>query len=177
MPVSSRRTATMKPVRLLCALVLLGTSPLAMAQAYKCSVDGHTTYQDQPCPAGGGTKMDLPGAYAPPPLAGGAVGNYAPQDLAMGLAFNKVMQERCPLGPASASRLALLEGALLPLLRPVSQAQLVQIDQKAHQAANGLLAGPNRALACKFVEAKIDEAHGQLQQARSRGSRGPKPTL
>jgi len=167
----------MKPARLLCALVLLGTSPLAMAQAYKCTVDGHTTYQDKPCPAGGGTKMDLPGAYAPPPLAGGTVGNYSPQDLAMGLAFNKVMQERCPLGTASASKLATLEGALLPLLRPVSQAQLVQIDQKAHKAANDLLASPNRALACKFVEAKIDEAYGQLQQATTRGGRGAKSTL
>ena len=167
----------MKPVRLLCALVLLGVGPLAMAQAYKCTVDGRTTYQDKPCPAGGGTKLDLPGAYAPPPLAGGSVGSYSPQDLAMGLAFNKVMQERCPLGASSASKLATLESALLPLLRPVSQAQLVQIDQRAHKAAGDLLASPNRGLACKFVEAKIDEAYGQLRQATPRGGRDAKSTL
>ena len=147
-------------LRTLGALALLCLCQAASAQAYKCTVNGTTSYQDKPCADGKGTTLDLPGAYSPP----GSTGDRSPQGIALGLSFAKVMVQRCPLSQATADGLDMIASALGPTLKPLSAAQLDAIAAKASAHAGIVLASPDRAAACKSVDGSIGSTFHALAQ-------------
>jgi len=170
----------MNVVRALCALALAASVPAAFAQAYKCTVNGTTTYQDKPCPRGDDSvKMDLPGAYSPPLLTSASLNGHSPQDIALGLSFNRVMVQRCNLGGTASMRLDTLAQAISPLVRAVSPSQQATLDATASKRADEIIASPNRNVACKLVDTLINVAYDQLTRASGQGNvrGGAKPSL
>jgi hypothetical protein len=170
----------MSLLRTLCALALPCLCQVAAAQAYKCTVNGTTSYQDKPCADGKGTTLDLPGAYSPP---GTAAGDHTPQGIALNLSYAKVMVQRCPLGQATADSLDLIASALGPSLKSLGAAQLDAISAKAATHAGIVLASANRAAACKSIDGAIGTTFHALAQAatkppaRSAPRQKPTPTL
>ena len=158
----------MKPHRLACALALLCLSPLAFAQAYKCTQDGKTSYQDTPCPTGKGIALDLPGAFAPP----GSTGGHSPRDTARGLVIAHVMAVRCPLSASTKTALDMLAMMVVPTLK-LGRQELDGIEAAATREATAVLASPRRAFACGGIEREVQTAFQQMPQ----GSRTAKATV
>lgn len=167
----------MKLHRLACALALLCLSQLACAQAYKCTQDGKTSYQDRPCPTGKGIALDLPGAFAPPGSAGGA----SPREAARGLVIAHVMAVRCPLSANTQTAIEMLGMMVAPTLK-LSRQELDGIEIAATRDAQAALASPMRAAACNRIERDVETAFRQIppsSRTAKTGARPPaaKPTL
>lgn len=166
----------MSLLRPLCALALLCLSQAACAQAYKCTVNGTTTYQDTPCADGKGTTLDLPGAFSPP----GAIDGNTPEGTALGLSFTRLMVQRCPLGRTSSDRLDMIAMTLGPSLKSLGKTQMTAIYAKAAHYADVALASPKRAADCKSIDDAINSAfqsRAPATAARPAARQKPTPTL